>query len=240
MVIETIKEYFKNFRYIILLLLVMTVCDTLFYHTGIYTKSNNVFIVKSNAANYNRSDILNSFKSIIAYLFSTVVFFSYFDLIIKKVFNGENVEILASIKESTKYYFRHFRILLIIGAMVIGLVIGGSIVAIVPIFGIILFILIIVYLVYLLMKYIPCPEYMIYNDCSLEEALNGGKAAGKKYFWSILMVCLVTNFISKVVLVYNKGAIILFFTIFIENVLISIAYAYRMRIVKEYTEKYEI
>ncbi|WP_315120416.1 hypothetical protein [uncultured Clostridium sp.] len=119
-------------------------------------------------------------------------------VISKKVFRDEEINIGESVKEASKYYFRYILLALLIAAMVIGLTMGIGLIALMGPLVVLTPVLLIIMVAYMII-YEPCSEYLVYHDVSPEQALKEGKKVGKKYYFSLLGIIIVSSVIGYIV-----------------------------------------
>jgi hypothetical protein len=163
---------------------------------------------------------------------------SYITLVIKKLLNNKEVKHLELLKESFHYYFSYIGVTLAIILILCGLaIIIGLIAVFIPVLGVIAAIPGGIFILYLGVVYNPCTSYLIYNNCGVYDALQGGKQVGKKYFWPLLGFLIVINVISKILSLVDTSYILIYIIItlivFAKEIL---ACTYLTALCKDYNE----
>ncbi|KGK81921.1 MULTISPECIES: hypothetical protein [unclassified Clostridium] len=159
--------------------------------------------------------ISNLFLIIISILAVPLVY-SFLYLVIKIIVRDEEVNYKEAFIDSLHFYLRYLTLTIIIGALIIGISLLSIFTIMIPFFIIAVMIL----LVYVVVTVIPCEAYLIYHDVSAEEAFSEGRKIGKKYFWKLAIIGVITSLIASVLKIIPDTNIIVyaaksFITIFI-------------------------
>lgn len=166
-------------------------------------------------ANVKAVVIGNLFLIVISILVLPLVY-SFLYLVIKIIVKDEEVNYKEAFIDSFQFYLRYLILIIIIGVLIIGISLLSIFSMMIPFFIIAVMIL----LAYVVVTVIPCEAYLIYHDVSAEEAFSEGRKIGKKYFWKLVIIGVITSLIASVLKIIPDTNIIVyaaksFITIFI-------------------------
>lgn len=207
---DVFKKYFQNFKFILPFILVELAFDVATFETT----GNDIgtdkygFMTKGDFFGNIRGDIIslimNNIVIILIILFVTPLFYAFLQLVMKSIIREEEVNYRESFRESLGFYFRYLGLSIIIIAIVLGILLLSFFAIMLPI----LLIGIVILLVYIGITITPCGSYLIYYDTSPEEALSEGRKLGKKYFWSIFLVGLISGIINAIIKVKPEASLL--------------------------------
>lgn len=150
--------------------------------------------------------VVSSLFLIIISIFALPLFYSFLYLTIKSIVKDEEINYRDIFRESFRFYLRYLTLIIIIIAILIGILLLAAFSMIIPL----LVIAIVILLVYVIITIIPCEAYLIYNDVSAEEALSKGRKIGKKYFWKLLLIVLITSVIGSIIRLDSSTNIVVY------------------------------
>lgn len=156
-------------------------------------------------ANVKALVISNLFLIIVSILVVPLVY-SFLYLVIKMIVRDEEVNYKEAFDESLQFYIRYLTLSIIIIALIIGISFLGIFSMMVPFF----MIAVVILLVYVVITVIPCEAYLIYHDVSAEEALSKGREIGKKYFWKLVVIGVITSLIGSALKIIPDTNIIVY------------------------------
>ncbi|MBE6067295.1 MAG: hypothetical protein E7211_06300 [Clostridium lundense] len=211
---EAWEKYREGFRILVPFILV----KLLFEVSGFKFTSSNVTLDKydmitggetlltnMSEANIKALVISNLFLIIISIL-AVPLFYSFLYLIIRSIVKEEEINYREILEESFRFYLRYLSLIIIIIAMLIGILLLAALSIVIPF----LIVAVVIFLVYVIVTVIPCEAYLIYNDVSAEEALSQGRKIGKKYFWKLFLIALMTSVIGNIISVDSSTNIIVY------------------------------
>ncbi|WP_097027619.1 hypothetical protein [Clostridium peptidivorans] len=156
-------------------------------------------------ANVKALVISNLFLIIISIIVVPLVY-SFLYLVIKMIVRDEEVNYREAFDESLQFYLRYLTLTIIIGALIIGIAFLAIFSIMIPFF----IIAVVILLVYVIVTVIPCEAYLIYHDVSAEEALSKGREIGKKYFWKLAGIVVITSLIGSALKIIPDTNIIVY------------------------------
>lgn len=188
---EALEKYRKGFKMLLpFILLKMLYQISKFKFTkdkyGMITEGEELF---RNMSGVNVKHLIASnIILIIIVILIVPLFYSFLYLVIKRIVKDEEINYKEAFDESLQFYLRYFTLNIIIIALFIGILLLAAFSVMIPFLVIAVGIL----FVYLVITIIPCEAYLIYNDVSAEEAFSKGRAVGRKYFWKLVLILVIT------------------------------------------------
>jgi len=192
---DVLKKYLQNFKLFVPFILVKLAYEiTTFEATNSTIGTDKYSVITQGAAHPGNvgTSILNNIVMLLITLFAAPLFYGFLQLVIKSIIKEKEVSYKESFRESLRFYLRYLGLTIIIIAIIIGILLLSIFAIALPIILIGVFIL----LIYVIITIAPCESYLIYHDTSPEEALSKGRVLGKKYFWYILLVSLISGVIT--------------------------------------------
>ncbi|WP_027623888.1 hypothetical protein [Clostridium lundense] len=206
---EALEKYLKSFKLFLPFILVKLAFEisTFKVTNGNALLDKYGFIKKGNSLPNMASSIGNSIGILLVSLFLAPLFYSFLQLITKNIIKEEEVDYEKvnykdSFRESLRFYLRYLGLTIIIIFIFGGIMLCSLLVMIHPIF----IVGVVILAIYIGVTITPCTSYLIHYDTSAEEALSKGRALGKKYFWSIFFVGLISGIINSIVNAIAKGS----------------------------------
>ena len=146
---------------------------------------------------------------------------SYLATINKNILLGKRKELGAELKEGLSYYWRVLGGTLLIALIIFGVTIGMSLIALIPILGILGFIVGLLFMVYVVVIYSTISEAIVFRECGVSEGMDTCKAVSKEHFWTLFLLSVpvgISNIISAraggVVVLVSISIIIMLYSIF--------------------------
>lgn len=219
---EKYREGFKVLLPFILVKLLFQISSFKFTNSNVALNTHNMItegellIRNMSEANFNVI-IVSSLFLVIIFILVVPLFYSFLYLTIKKIVKDEEINYREIFEESFRFYLRYLALIIIIIAILIGILLLGIFSMIIPFLAI----AVVIFLVYIIITIIPCEAYLIYNDVSAGEALNQGRKIGKKHFWKLFLIVLITSVVGNIIKMDSSANIIMysvksFITTFIE------------------------
>lgn len=194
---EALEKYFKSFKLFLPFIFVKLAFEiSTFKITGGNALLDKYSFIKKGTSLSNVGfSIWDSVGTLLAALFLAPLLYSFLQLTTKNIIKEEEVNYKDSFRESLRFYLRYLGLTIIMIFIFGGVMLCGLLTIIHPIFIVVAVIL----AVYIGVTITPCTSYLIHYDTSTEDALSKGRALGKKYFWSIFFVGLISGIINAIV-----------------------------------------
>ena len=234
--------YSKNIRTLSIVALAQGFLGTIYYlaikffggATEIYTTHNLIGGTTINfddtVALYRNGSGSIIFLGIISLIIGPMIV-CYVNIVIRKILKDEEINHKESFKEGLSFYWRYvgisILIVLIIAAISLCLALISMMFSAIPILNILTAIAMFIGIICVSIILIPCTHVMIYDDLTISEALSRGTDIGKKHFWGIVGVGILTGIVSSIVNLIGGAfnftlvfMIVTFINLMIENFLI--------------------